>query len=1158
MSTPTLTPIPKQNLELNFVYRTYTDLSSVTYLVVSNNSGVLFETSEETYTLQNAFNTLNDLFAAVGDVSTNYIPNLSPNYGTYYQQNNMVKGPGDLAVQVTNPTDVLGLSVNAANNSITFTKSVFVGLNNNSDLSGVYNVTLIAYMPFYHVDTTVTNTISVNLKKISISTPIPQVISATSTVGQKGTITFNTSTTSESPYLVIDNCMNAVNNYINGGQWPKVNAQMVPMLLNSSYSIAKGNTSTEIMFNIPPNIFGTWYWSVTLVDGSVSLPPVTIQIQLVPSYKEPVVNFKNQTYTLSKDLSGQVLNLQYNNVDYNVDISNYASTASGMKYDFRMIPQNVSVPVLSDLSGLSLKLNGTGANLFNNSSDVSVTAKLENDIALRLPKVDLSRNGFKNSDVSASYVLNYDASVEYLLSNKNFTLALDWVDRAGNNVSSINATVNIVPQYTSNVVVDNLLNGSYRVSYTQVSLPKPSKFYLEFYDSDGQRVGSQQSYAPDISNNGSMQMDISSVITLYANLNATSFVAYIGDNTNAFLYTFSPSISISVINYPSMIFTVLDGDGQTFEQINVNEVAMLLEGFEPNDPNYPIIDELYSKDISGYYVKDFNVGTDMTAQLILPSWFLNIQNPQVTFTLTDNDQCISALDISCATAKVSSTGTTTKTAVVTDISSFKSMFLDVTFNSTSSATVFRLNYTFSGFLNGQTRTFGSDTIIFYVPQSQEVVPVNAGGYWNYLIIHNDVKLSLDFGTPMGIGAPGAVDASLNNVWRNLATSIKNRYDIRLDRPDFYPQSPSTHQFIYKDITMNAVRVSDKSEQPRAFFSFAKAAKDVKTSVACTGMQSGFSNLSYTFIQLNNFVGYIDIRYNTMKDGVQSAVRNNLRLIVLPRPSLFLTVIDQSANVVPKSTADFNYSVENVQMIGSDKLSIDGNYTVGSTNTNQSELLDASFNSLINSRVRSYLRLTNGQISIAPNSTFFDICQNNMGSVDYGATVSNSIRFLGRDVSINTVLTQNVTANYKNINNSSLTTSNPLTVSILTNNGDNVANNVFANCLKAYKCIKINNIDLAKYVLVDNARSPYILDNSRNLTALWVFVQNVSRSGSVVVTTAAGALTAPSYRGLINVTPVANVFSSDNSNYYYSVSLAAGERRAFYRLASGEWSSFGTI
>ena len=1149
-SVPALTPISKPTgLTLNYVYTKRTDVSNITYVVLADKSGVVVDSSLSSIIVSNAFNAVNDLFVA-SDASSNYVSG-NTDYFDYYFVNNTIKSVNDLTV--TNGTEVpsgQGIIVDASRNRLRLDKAIITA---NVIRSIDVSATLLANMPLYNVNVSKSNNIKVNCFPIDIScTESTKVINVTSLLGAQNKFSFTVASASSTAYLKIENDVTSVSAYIANNTWPKVDAALAPMLLNSAIPVQSGYNSQDVLFNIPTNKIGTWFWTVTLYDNDVAISaPRTVQISLIPIYSQPVINFSNATYTVTKDVSNVPLKIQYADSDYTVDISNYVGTASGLKYDFRMYPNDITTAALADVSNFTLKFNGSQTNLLDTLRDVSngarTLADISSNVSQTLPPVDLAffQSFYKKSDVSKSYVLNYTGEFEYKLTTKSYTLAMDWANRnnAGGVVSTNLATVNITSTYTNNVSVSNLLNGLFRLSYSQTPMPAQSRFYVDYLDASGTKISTTSGpLRPDTSSNTGMQLDISANFLLYSA--AKSFVAYVGNATNAYVYTKStPAQEVSSITVPSMIVTTLTGAGNTFEQINVNEVAMLIDAFDPEDPNLDIISLLKDYDISGYYVRDFNIGVDINASIKLPLWFQSIVNPEVKFTIIDNDQCMTKFDICCNSGMTSSTGTTTKTVTITDISSYRNMNLDITFNPTFAQTTFQFSYSFTGLLDNSIRTFSSGIIVYYVPESQLPVTKNLGGNINYLYVHNNCKLSLDLVPPTSNGMSlQIVDSCFNYVWRNLATTANNKYDINLARSEFYPVASTNHKFVYTGIKITATKVAINSQKPKAFYSFSKAAKDVNTSAITFNMDHAFCTLPYSFIQLNSFVGEIEIQYSTTRDNITSTQVNILRLIVLPRPNITLTITDQSANLVSKSAADFNYNIKNIQLNGLLPLTFDNSWNTHSSGSN-SDLSDNSFNSLLNSKIISYVKLSDGGVTIAPVPSSFDICQNTISTLNYNNVGLNSvIKFKGLDTSINRILEQVVTAKYTPFNSiKQLTSTSSFTITILTNNGNVVSDCVYANCLNAYKSISINNIDLAKYVLVDGVSSTtYALDQSCNATALWVFVQNVSLNKTVTITVGG------------------NPFITGYSPLTTLPDIPANKRYAFYRLAADSWSYFGMI
>lgn len=1042
-------------LSLNYVYASRTS-GSDNFFGVADQSGNLFETSGNLITIANSFNLVNNLFTNINNVGYLDVYNVIPGVNKSLTVNAVPSNASNIS-----------FSTDLSKNSVSFNKPL-------SDFSLNSVVTMSVYsqgVPQLTPARDFSNNLVIKTKAFGLAVDSNKKTFNMSATPVNGKFTFDIAALTSSAKLLIQSDLASLG--ISGYPKPNYDVQDILTSLGTdlSLNVGAGIKTVDVNFTVPASIEGTWKWTAKIVDGSYTSAPISIQIESIPVYGEPTFSVPS---VLSADISKGTVVITRNSSDAS-DISNYPLTSAGLAYDFRIIPG-----AQMDVAAINSVFNGIS---FVNR-DVSST-----------PRTLIELTGsFKLSDISRAIEFSFNAANEYMLNTKSFRLYLDWANRAQGDVYTLSKLINIDTKYTSNVNVINNLNGTYTLSYTQTVLPTGSKFYVKYFDSNSNAIGSQQVFDPSLNLN-----TMTKTFTPIVPGGATIMRVYVGDATNAFIYTVSLDSAVSSVLTPKLVVKSLTGGSNTFVAINANQISFLKEDVSGDD--ILILDQLNSPDVSGYYVNNFDQGIDISASVLLPTWFSTVTNSSVTYTITDNNSCLTGFTVSGTKTDISSTkysvssSPSGKTHVLTlsNKDQYNDMEIDLIFKPVVSTCVLQLDVTLDGYVNGNYKLFDNQTVLYYVPVGAS--SNSSGGNYNTLVVHNGIKLSFD---APGVNMNITEDDISYNIFRNLGTSVLNRYNINLVRSEFIPDSQS---LIYDGIKVTATSMATgtpvANSTPRIYFSFANTANIVDTVTACSGIDNGFCTLNFSFIQLNNFVGYIDIDYFTSKNAKVSKFSNRLRIVSIPRPNLSLVVNDLSANLLPKSKASYTYNVSNYQTVGGARLDINTNWPVASLDVNGNSIVDVSGNYKLKTLINTtYLPLTctSGNYIIDSSYNVFDICQNTIAtSLAYGATSMGFINFNGVDTSKNLVINGNLNTQYTQYGVSTkqkLTA--PFTVNILTSNGTTIYDNVRANCLFVNKCIKLNTVEFAKYIMLDYTTTSYSLDISGNCApALFTVIKNIS-------------------------------------------------------------------
>lgn len=1113
---------------------------------IADNNGIknLVNVSNGTFKIANEFDMVNDLFNDSNSPKSRYLTSYLNNYYLNFPFTDINTDINLSTVGTSGDSNKISFSTEISNNSVILDLTNINSSNSSSfasDISVNCAVNLVYTQPV--TSNNATNNLSAILYKFGINSITAPVLFENDT-GKF--LSFDVNALTSTAYLVItDDGASAVSQGSNVPTYNPILAvnNLVTGLLPSRFNVSAGKTTVKIPINVT-STRGLWSYNIKLVDGNIqsNASPVTLVVN--PRYVQPIVTSPASIF--SKDLSSSVINIKYNNSNYNLDISNSPLTAGGLKFGFRLIPQGDKTFVHSDISSFTLK-DKNGNNLLGGTAltDISTNKLTQSLLNQKLEKVDLSGTGInqiKKSDVSSNFTFNYTGVNDLTLKTYKYNLALDWLDASGNNISTLTYPININAKYNSTVNVTNLLNGTFSLSYEQSPIVVPIWFRVSYYGpSYGflsstdtslniNRLGNNlfTNFTPVLSSNSYFNVQVLDVSENSINVSPT---------LTPVASTVSDYIALGQSVKPNVLLSILPN---TFSGIDVNEIAQL-------DDTINLDDSL--TDVSGYFVSDFNQFIDLTASISWPSWYNSIVNPNLNFTITDYNNIIKCYDIcgnvtNTRNQSFGINGAVLKSVNVSNIKDLcNNLFIDLSFNSSFTSSIFKLEYTLSGDVgNTLNIPFDKNTIWFYVPESASALTsLNPGGNKNTIFIHNQTKLILDSTNSSFMAL--STDCNFSNVFRNLGTTANNQYNLGLIRPEFFPSNDSNHIFDISNISMTATSFSTNSELPKMFFSFSKYANKVNSSSRCFGMNSGFSNLAYSFIAINNFVGYIDISYNTISNQTISTTRQTLRINVLPRPTLNIVVSDPSYNLYPNGKTNINYSVENVQMFKNNELNItSGSKWSGLYNADVSAgYTDLSFNACMNTRSIGYIKLTNGALSISPDANLFTLLP--IGDLPYGSPfkIGGFFKFNGKNTTTSQILKETLTVKYSgnSISANNLTkNSNIFSIVIIVNSLPTITNDLYSNSGYFNNSIQLNNITIAKYVQIDPSLNTLNIDLACYSRTIYLIVENTRNINSYVTSS--------------------STISASLSSGIYTLTIPGYTRQVFQRTGTNVWSAVFTI
>lgn len=356
-----------------------------------------------------------------------------------------------------------------------------------------------------------------------------------------------------------------------------------------------------------------------------------------------------------------------------------------------------------------------------------------------------------------------------------------------------------------------------------------------------------------------------------------------------------------------------------------------------------------------------------------------------------------------------------------------------------------------------------------------VTHCNNGGNYNNLYINNNIKLTFD-SNGNGLMTFSRITDNITNSFRNTATSITNTYNMTLARKEFVGND---HVLDISGIKFSVTSLSGESESPRVFFSQDKCSGIININNV-GNISATFSKLSYSFINLNDFAGYIDIIYNTQQNCILSKKPNVLRLIVLPRPTIYLTVAEPIYHVLPNETTSIYYTIKNIQRINGIDLALNGIY--------KAYELDGDSVSA-QTRATGFIKVTAGNMTIDPSTNLFTIPSSGaLGDLLYGGIKSGSIVFDGLNTTGTITLNQNLRVSYTG----APSVFERFKINVCVKIDDIITNTLYANNVWANCAVGVNNIAIIKYIQLDALNNTIDLNvDCGCIKSIFVAIENTS-------------------------------------------------------------------
>jgi hypothetical protein len=911
--------------------------------------------------------------------------------------------------------------------------------------------------------------------------------------------------------------------------------------VDGTYTFTKaGRQNLRIPITIGAGVFGQWFWKINIKDGNMESTIRQFNLKVMPSFSEPVSTVTGETTLYDND--SYKVNLKVANNNFNSDICNNLTRGLMLRPRLNAVGSNL---IDLDISAVNINnaitLNySTSANVYStrtldmydlskntldfadiSNSFISVSGK-----GLVVRAQDISNNGttdFKLNDVSTNINITSIGAQEYRLPSRSFNMYVDWLPNAQPDVSLVMVpqtlsigTFNIGTAYSSNVIIVNNNNGTFSLSLSDYDGDLSSANYRIKVFTDKKcstlatsNVTLETQTNIDKSSNGlsatdfKVSFDSENNATFIApklekNTNNSTYymVAYL-EKTNVFLYTASNIVSFTNFNFPTILLSF--DNIQALTAANLNKIVNI-------DNNLDL--DVALADLSGYAVKSISEGFDLSCNLSLPEWKIN--KPTLTFTLNDTNNVVKSFDISTNNSRPRSVGNKIVFDNVKDVSHNRNFFIDLSYNNSTEQCLFSMNVAFSDEDNNDySKT--NKTVVFYYNGNYTAPTSNVGNNKRTLIVYNDTKYIIDNKPELTQMALGQQDSFETYSW--LAGSASNSYVLNLARTEFVGSGQTLDVSGFRIST--TTRASNSVDASANLYigysgpwteintSFVTDANNVlPVAAATTWVTPSFARNNFSWLDMKKFVGTIDISYKTKHANGISVTPNTLRLVVVPRPNVTLS-ISQFPNVL------VNTKSVNIATITNASLNKAG----GAITLDGWAPTDASGNKSLATKLRTIMSINSGSLRLvqllgAPdvtNASSFVIPS--IGDLAYGKVAMPVITFNGR--SIAGLVSSNLRATYSAFGSrpvSSLVT--PFSVAVYSTDST-FNNNVYTNNLYANNSINFAGMPFVQYVTLDNSNNTIALHtDTRTKNAAFVVVENKGSvtSASITANTLTGTAT----------------------------------------------------
>jgi len=900
---------------------------------------------------------------------------------------------------------------------------------------------------------------------------------------------------------------------------------------DGTYTFTKpGRQNLRIPITIGAGVFGQWFWNLSVKDGNMESTKVSFNVKIMPSFSEPVATITGDTTLFNDDTYNVNLKVADNN--FNSDICNNLTRGLMLRPRINPVGSNLIELDISNINinnAIKLTFSTSAAGLTNRVLDMYDLSKNTLDFkdisnsfinaagnGLVVKATDISNitfGDFKLNDVSTNIVITSVSTHEHRLPSRSFNMYIDWLASAQPDVSLTMVpqtlsvgTFNIGTEYSSNVILVNNNDGTFSLSLSNYNGNLSSSNYRikVFTDKTCSKLASgnvsletqpnvdKTSTTPGLSaTNFRVSFDSENNATfipptLDRNTNNSTYymVAYLENNSNVFLYTASNIISFSNFNFPSLLLSFDNTAALT--AANINKIVNV-------DNNLDL--DVALADLSGYAVKSITEGFDLSCNLSLPLWKIN--KPTLTFTINDTNDVVKSFDISTNNSRPKSVGNKIIFNDVKDVSHNRDFYIDLSYNNSTEQCLFSMNVTFSDEDNNDySKT--NKTVVFYYNGNYVAPSSNLGANKRTLIVYNDTKYIIDNKLDSTQMALGQTDSYDTYSW--LAGSASNSYVLNLARPEFVGlgQTLDVSGFRISGTTTHNATMDCSAN---LYIGYSGPWTDINTSSSTiagvvsvaaptTWVVPSFARSNFSWIDMKKFVGTMDISYKTKNANGISVTANTLRLVVIPRPNITLS-ISQFPNVL------VNTKAVNIATITNSSLNKAGTAITLDNWAPQ----DISGNKSLASKLRTIMSINSGSIRLVTKEGTPDIANSssfvisNITDLAYGKVSMPIITFAGRSTA--GLVSSNLRATYSAFG--SRPVSSPITeLKVAVYSTDSTFNNnVYTNNLYANNSINFAGMPFVQYVTLDNSFNTIALHtDTRTKNAAFVVVEN---KGSIVTT-----------------------------------------------------------
>jgi hypothetical protein len=749
---------------------------------------------------------------------------------------------------------------------------------------------------------------------------------------------------------------------------------------------------------------------------------------------------------------------------------------------------------------------------------------------------DLSFNNttfkwFKNptTDLSNTIVLTYRSNAsDNLLPDRSFNIYADWLENVDSQTKPKTVkvgTFTAITKYSSNVTITDNRDGTFSLTSSDFNNFDNSTVYnVQVFTTN--KLATLATNATDLSWNGISNSNVSQTganlnnfaVQMDSNFSATFTAPKVINNSKFYMVAYIAPSSTANTRHKYTISNVVELTSNVSVGLTVvTEPTALTLATLPTVVN---IDESLEvdttiPDLSGYIVQSQNIVQDLSFNIGFPNWWQDINGLKVTVSLSDKNNVVKHFDISGAFTK--SRGTGTDSVTFTDMRDLsKNIFVDLSYNKYSDDIILGLNITVSDANDTVYKNAASKLLLYY--RGQKLGVSNDGGVRTSLIIYNDSKYifeNVSSATQMSLGARDSF-----GVYSWLNGSASNSYCLNLARSEFVGEEKHTLDISSFDLSFNnsASQSVSASDAPTAFISYTNWAgtpgfttRAASTSGSNVLIATTFAKSSFSWLDIKRFIGTIDIRFKTKNStGNLSTTVNTLRLVVVPRPALQLTV-GVTPNVLINTPSQIQTYIENVQ-----KSKAGTPLDLGSWNPS-----DISGGLSLISKIRTILRVSSGSLTLVTSTGAPDVANaglftlpSNIGDIAYGSNVTTLVAnrvnpivvFKGRSTA--GLVSSNLQIQYTSFGNKSVTDRKVINVAVYSADST-FTNSVFTNNLSSNTLINFAGMPFVQYIALDSSNNTIVLDtDSRTKNALVVVVENKSiANGSVSATTLTGVSSA---------------------------------------------------